>query len=165
MIAEAFRQGAMPEADPELLAAVVATFVNEREYEYDDEVNHRLPYGLAEAFMDIWRAVRPLMRAMARAGFGRLPLYIRPCVVMCQWARGAEWSEMVEHAQMAEGDLVMLILRTADNLRHIRGLHADFPEGARQAGTAMKLILREPVHQDYFAQEPETQTHFTPDHL
>ncbi|MGB5986735.1 MAG: DEAD/DEAH box helicase, partial [Desulfobacterales bacterium] len=39
LIAEAFRQGAMPEEDPALLAAVVAAFVSEREYEQDDELD------------------------------------------------------------------------------------------------------------------------------
>jgi len=149
LIAEAFRQGAMPEEDAALLAAVVASFVNEREYEQDDDVDSRLPDGLGEAFMAVWRAVRPLMRSLAQAGFGGPPLYLRPCVVVHHWARGAAWAETVDHARLAEGDLAMLILRTADNLRHIRGLHADFPRGARQAGAAMALIMREPVSPDY----------------
>jgi superfamily II RNA helicase len=146
LIAEAFRHGAMPEEDPFLLAAVVAAFVNEREYERDDELDERLPPGLGEAFMAVWRAVRPLMGALARCGFGGAPLYLRPCVVIYRWARGDHtWAEVVKASQLAEGDLAMLILRTADNLRHIRGLNADFPAGARQAGAALALILREPV--------------------
>jgi hypothetical protein len=46
---------------------------------------------------------------------------------------------------MEEGDLVMLILRTADNLRHIRGLKQVFPEAAETAARSIELILREPV--------------------
>jgi hypothetical protein len=46
---------------------------------------------------------------------------------------------------MEEGDLVMLILRTADNLRHIRGLRQTFPDAAEAAQQAIELILREPV--------------------
>jgi superfamily II RNA helicase len=150
LISEAFRQGVMPEKDPLLLAAVVASFVNEREYETDVELDDRLPSGLGDTFMAVWRAVRPLMRAMARAGFGGPPIYLRPCVVMHHWAKGDQsWSEVVKASLMAEGDLAMLILRTADNLRQFRGLHEDFPEGARQAGAAMALIMREPVCMDY----------------
>jgi hypothetical protein len=48
-------------------------------------------------------------------------------------------------AEMEEGDLVMLILRTADNLRHIRGLRRAFPQAAHAADQAIALILREPV--------------------
>jgi hypothetical protein len=46
---------------------------------------------------------------------------------------------------MEEGDLVMLILRTADNLRHIRRLKQVFPEAAETADRSIDLILREPV--------------------
>jgi hypothetical protein len=46
---------------------------------------------------------------------------------------------------MEEGDLVMLILRTADNLRHIRRLKGAFPDAAKAANQAIELILREPV--------------------
>lgn len=46
---------------------------------------------------------------------------------------------------MAEGNLAMLILRTADNLRHIRGLYEVFPEAAETAGKAIELIMRDPV--------------------
>jgi hypothetical protein len=45
----------------------------------------------------------------------------------------------------AEGDLAMLVTRTADNLRHIRTLTSVFPHAARSAGQAVELIMREPV--------------------
>jgi hypothetical protein len=46
---------------------------------------------------------------------------------------------------MGEGDLAMLISRTADNLRHIRTLSAVFPRVAATAGKAVDRIVREPV--------------------
>jgi len=39
----------------------------------------------------------------------------------------------------------MLVLRTADNLRHIRALAGVFPEASITAEKALELILREPV--------------------
>jgi len=39
----------------------------------------------------------------------------------------------------------MLILRTADNLRHIRSLKKVFPQAAETAAKAIECILREPV--------------------
>jgi len=39
----------------------------------------------------------------------------------------------------------MLILRTADNLRHIRNLKDFFPEAATAAAEGIEKILREPV--------------------
>jgi ATP-dependent RNA helicase HelY len=56
---------------------------------------------------------------------------------------------VISIAKMEEGDLAMLILRTADNLRHIRALKDVFPEAASAAGTAIDLIMRYPVVMDY----------------
>ena len=53
------------------------------------------------------------------------PLYL--------WAMGRPWAEVVATGGMEEGDLVMLILRTADNLRHIRSLAHVFPDAAESA--------------------------------
>jgi hypothetical protein len=39
----------------------------------------------------------------------------------------------------------MLILRTADNLRHLASLGSVFPQIARAARQAVEQILREPV--------------------
>ena len=50
---------------------------------------------------------------------------------------------------MEEGDLAMLILRTADNLRHIRALSEDFPQVSAAAAEAIDMILRDPVVTEY----------------
>jgi hypothetical protein len=52
---------------------------------------------------------------------------------------------VVSLAEIEEGNLAMLILRTADNLRHIRSLRGVFPTAADAAGRAIDLILRDPV--------------------
>ncbi len=43
----------------------------------------------------------------------------------------------------------MLILRSADNLRHIQALTYVFPEAAVTAKRAVQLILKYPVVMDY----------------
>jgi len=48
-------------------------------------------------------------------------------------------------AEIEEGDLAMLIFRTADNLRHIRNLKDVSPEAASSAAEAIEKIVREPV--------------------
>jgi ATP-dependent RNA helicase HelY len=72
-------------------------------------------------------------------------LLLRPVVAIYAWAMGEPWEKVRDLAETEEGDLVMLILRTADNLRHIRGLRQDFPEAAQTADRSIDLILREPV--------------------
>ena len=51
-------------------------------------------------------------------------------------------------SDLEEGNLAMLILRTADNLRHIRSLSQVFPEAAEAAAAAVDAILRDPVITD-----------------
>jgi ATP-dependent RNA helicase HelY len=48
-------------------------------------------------------------------------------------------------AGIADGDMAMLVLRTADNLRQIMSLRQTHPEMAELALKAREAILREPV--------------------
>ena len=82
-------------------------------------------------------------------GFESPTLYFLPAVTLYLWARGVPWEEVVSISKMAEGNLAMLILRTADNLRHIRNLGRFFPDVAATSGKAIDLILRDPVISTY----------------
>ncbi|MBU0699076.1 MAG: ATP-dependent DNA helicase, partial [Proteobacteria bacterium] len=93
--------------------------------------------------------LKPFAERMSKRGFSIKPLYLRPAVTIFQWATGLPWEKVLSTAEMEEGDLAMLILRTADNLRHIRALKRVFPESAQTAATAIELIMRDPVTMDY----------------
>jgi len=80
-----------------------------------------------------------------RSGFDAPDLYFLPALTLYMWARGVPWEKVLEISGMAEGDQAMLILRTADNLRHIRNIGHVFPEAAETAINAIELILRDPV--------------------
>ena len=67
---------------------------------------------------------------------------------MWAWASGWSWEKVIQAGQMAEGDLAMLVLRTADHLRHIRSLDEVFAPTANSAHEAIALILRDPVMPD-----------------
>ena len=82
---------------------------------------------------------------MISKGFGLKPLYLRPAVTIHAWASGMPWEEVLAMSELAEGDLARLILRTSDNLMHIRNISDVFPEASRNAGYAIDLIKREPV--------------------
>ncbi|MGD9043996.1 MAG: DEAD/DEAH box helicase [Desulfobacterales bacterium] len=144
MIAEGFRRGILPISEPHLLAAIIAAFVNERES--DAKIpKRRVPKALLNAFNQVIRGLRPFARHMLDQGFEARPLLLRPVVAIYAWAIGEPWEKVGSLAEMEEGDLVMLILRTADNLRHIRALKAVFPEAAETAAKSIELISREPV--------------------
>ena len=148
MVAEGFRQELLPTDDPALLAAVMAAFVNEREP--DDRIDKKfLTKKLTKTFYNVRRGLRPFSRHLRERGFSAVPLFLRPAATLFLWATEGSWEDVLAVSEVEEGDLAMLILRTADNLRHIKALSPVFPEAAETAGSAIELILRDPVIMDY----------------
>jgi ATP-dependent RNA helicase HelY len=148
LIAEGFRRGIFPQSDPDILAAIVACFVNDREA--DDRISKKLiPDALAIAFSKVTRGLAPFAAKMIQSNFEVRSLLLRPAVTVCAWARGQSWDSVLRIAEIEEGDLAMLVLRTADNLRHIRNLKDVFPEAAATAAKGIEEILREPVVNEY----------------
>jgi superfamily II RNA helicase len=144
LIAEGFRLGIMPASEPHLLAGIIAAFVNERESD-SKMPKKRVPKSLIDAYYRMVKGLRPFARQMLEQGFEARPLLLRPVVAINAWTMGEPWEKVCHLAEMEEGDLVMLVLRTADNLRHVRGLRQVFPEAAETAERSIDLMLREPV--------------------
>jgi len=144
LIAECLRRELLPRDDPALLAAVVASFINERDTD-EGLNNRRLPKTLVDVFVRLNRAMGPFMQQMADWRFDVRPLYLRPAITMHLWASERDWRYVIAHSGIAEGDLAMMVLRTADHLRHIASLSRVFPQVAQTAGRAIDVILREPV--------------------
>ena len=144
VIAEGLRQNLFPQSDPALLAAAVCTFVNE------DETNERIdpaymPNKLKKIHKKLVKQLTPLADRLQSRGFYTRPQYLRPMATLYAWAMGYSWEKVVDLSELEPGNLVMLILRTADNIRHISSLKSHFPEVAASAQKAVELILREPV--------------------
>ncbi|MFH2219782.1 MAG: DEAD/DEAH box helicase [Pseudomonadota bacterium] len=148
MIAEGFRLGIFPDSDPALLAALIASFVSEQET--DDAIQKSmLPDTLFTSFLRVKQRLTPFAAKMAGSGFHVRPLYLRPAAAMYAWAAGQSWEKVLSIAETEEGNLAMLILRTADNLRHIRALRRVFPRAARTSSKSIESILRDPVVMGY----------------
>jgi len=147
LIGEGFRRNAFPAKDPAIMAGIIAAFVNEREC--DDKLSKKyLPRPLNSAYQRMRKSLMPFARQMHAARFPFRPLYLRPAAVLYHWVRGMAWEDVVALSELEEGNLAMLILRTADNLRHIRSLTHVFPDAAECAATAVEAILRDPVITD-----------------
>lgn len=144
-IAEGFRLGVFPENNPAVIAGLMAAFVNERECD-DRVLKEVVPNTLKRAFQNVVKGLGPFLKQMADAGFDVRPMYLRPCLSVYLWAAGAHtWEHVVRVSELAEGDMAVLILRTADNLRHIVALREVFPEASKNASKAVESILRDPV--------------------
>ncbi len=148
MIAEGFRRRVLPKNDPMLLAAIMTLFVNEREF--DEKVDKSFtPKALIGSFFKVKKGLASFSARMAQKGFENRPLILSPAAMIYAWASGLPWEKVLNIGKMEEGDLCMLILRTADNLRHVRALKDVFPEAASAAGEAIDLIVRYPVVMEY----------------
>lgn len=145
MIAEAFRLGIFPKSDPAMLAAITASFVNERENVDDHLQMDQIPKNLVKKFLIVKKSLRPFNRHLLSKGFSSKTLYIRPAKTIYDWATGNSWERVLKTSGLAEGDLARLILRTSDNLRHFRNLFEVFPGVAKTSGKSIEAIIRDPL--------------------
>ena len=144
LIAECLRRGALPNEDAALLAAVIAPFVYDRGQDIPVK-RKELPKRLVQAYDRVVETVFPMMEKLDAEGFGLHPLPLWTAAVIYDWARGREWDRIVERYGFADGDMAMLVSRTADNLRQIAALRHTHPDVADLAWKARELLLREPV--------------------
>ncbi len=129
--------------DERLLAAVIAL-----SYDGDQDLlvnRKKMPRRLTRSCERVVKAAATLSERMNRGGFPVASLSLWPAVVIHEWATGEEWTRIVRKTGIADGDLAMLIMRTADNLRQIASLKETHPETAALAWKAREAILREPV--------------------
>jgi len=148
IIAEGFRTAAFPTGDPTVLAAIIAAIVTDRDIKEKKSSEHS-DRKLMPAFKEVEKRLRPFQRHMASRGFETRTLSRAAAATLYLWMKGQTWEEVVSASSIEEGDLVMLILRSADNLRHIKALNPFFPEAAEAAKTAIDIMLREPVTMAY----------------
>jgi ATP-dependent RNA helicase HelY len=147
MIAGGLRLGLFPDSNPSLLAALVATFVYDKDIEVAFD-HTKAPKELVAAFNRMVHGLSPLMERKMVHGFHvkSIPLWVATTVYA--WAKGLEWERVFQIAGMNEGDLAMLISRTADNVRQMASLTDVYPAIARTANDAITCIMREPVFFD-----------------
>ncbi len=149
MVAHCIRKGLLPRRDPILLSAVMAAFVNEKEFDDESTLNKLLPRKLTQEFSKLKKGLRPFAARMLRQGFHAPSLYLQPAATMFSWAQDEPWENVVKRSALAEGDLARLILRSGENLKQMTGLHHTFPDIARNSEEASSLILKEPVVINY----------------
>ncbi|MBW2651282.1 MAG: ATP-dependent DNA helicase, partial [Deltaproteobacteria bacterium] len=104
-----------------------------------------LPKRLRKAFDRISKSAEPFSKRMMAAGFDTAPLPLWASAAIYNWAVGAEWDRIIQRTKIADGDLAMLISRTADSLNQIASLKDTHPQISTLAAAARRSILREPV--------------------
>ena len=145
LVAQSIRKNLLPQNDPALLAAIIGSFVNEKEFKDDILYTKALPRRLKDAFLDARQGLKPFAIQMLKKDFYAPNLFIQPSLLLYSWAHDEPWDNIVTHPEYGPGDFARLTLRTADNLRQISKLNDTFPGLAKTAKEAIILILKEPV--------------------
>jgi superfamily II RNA helicase len=150
LIAEAIRKGAFTDKEPAIIAALVAPFVADKLK--DIPINQFEMDGmeeLREAFEGMIRKIEGLLRLKESWGFDTPVIQYWPSVAIYLWAKGKSWEDLLRSVPLEEGDMVSLIVRTADNLRQISSLERTHPDIAKNARVSISLIQREPAFIPY----------------
>jgi len=145
LVAQSIRKNLLPQKDPALLAAIIGSFVNEKEFKDDILYSKALPKRLKDAFLDARQGLKPFAIKLLKKGFHAPNLFIQPSLLLYSWAHDEPWDNIVTHPEYGPGDFARLTMRTADNLRQISKLDETFPDISRTAKEAITLILKEPV--------------------
>ncbi len=147
LISEGIRKHVFPEDDPSLLAALIAPFVMDRDRPGESQLSSliwKYP-DLAKPFFAMLQTLHRLREKLHEEGFEVPTLPFWTVVTVYHWARGESLDTVKGLAGIDEGDLAMVILRTADHLRQVESLGESHPRLAATAAEAIELILKEPV--------------------
>jgi superfamily II RNA helicase len=146
LIAELIRAGEFNGLDSQELAAVIAPFVvdKDRDVFVSREIWERTR-PLWKRFRRMIQRLKPLVQFMIARGFSAPSIMFWPAASVFLWAEEVDWDELISHISADEGDLSMLILRTADHLRQLISLEAVEPELAKTARGGIPLLIRPPL--------------------
>jgi ATP-dependent RNA helicase HelY len=146
LIAELIRAGELSGLTSQELAAVIAPFVvdKDRDVLVSREIWERTR-PLWRRFRRMIQKIKPLVQFMIARGFPVPSIMFWPAASVFLWAEEVDWDELISHISADEGDLSMLILRTADHLRQLISLEQVEPELASRARQGVGLLVRTPL--------------------
>ncbi|WP_170920240.1 DEAD/DEAH box helicase [Desulfacinum hydrothermale] len=147
LISEGIRHNIFPAKDPALLAALIAPFVMDRERPGESQLSAliwKYP-DLATPYFALMQTLHRLREKLNQEGFETPALPFWTVVAVYHWVKGEPWVMVKGLTGIDEGDLAMVMLRTADHLRQVESLAESHPELADSAREAIDGILREPV--------------------
>ncbi len=146
LIAELIRHGAFENLAPDLLAALIAPFVIDKDKQvFMSRVTWDLTRPLWKQFRRMIRKLKPLAAFLVDRGFDVPPILFWPAAAAFTWAQDIEWDYLAEHVGADEGDMAMLILRTIDHLRQLVSLKEEKPQLADTAAQAIDMLARSPL--------------------
>ncbi|MBI5251946.1 MAG: DEAD/DEAH box helicase [Desulfomonile tiedjei] len=146
LIAELIRQREFSGLNPQELASLIAPFVLDKDKEIviSKELWDRTR-PLWNKFRNMLNKLKPLAQFMISRRFEVPNTMFWPVAAVFLWAHEVDWLELIEDVDADEGDLAMLVLRTADHLRQFLSLEKEEPELAETAAKALSTLMRSPL--------------------
>lgn len=146
LIAELIRSGAFRNVTYVELACLVAPFVvdKDREIHMSKELWARTR-NLWRLFKKMVSSLKPVVRMMSLRGFETPTVMFWPAATVFLWSQDVDWEEINAHVSADEGDISMMLLRTADHLRQLLDLEKEEPIIASKALEAITKIMRPPL--------------------
>jgi ATP-dependent RNA helicase HelY len=145
MVAECIKRGVFTGHSPEILSGLMALFVADKPGEINPQHDTLKVPQLSAAYEKTMGALERLRLKQERQGFESPIMPYWSALTLYEWSRGQPWQRVVELSDLDEGDLAMLVYRTADHLRQLTSLEDTHPALSRTAEEAIALILRDPV--------------------
>lgn len=144
-MAELVRGNYFATSDPRELAALVgALAASDRQIEVEYQEGEE---SFFLAFQNAIKIARTLSKLQDRVGlFFPIVLDGDAARLLWRWAdNNINWEKLFEEVYADDGDIVRLILRTADLLRQLVSLQDTFPQLSDTASKAITLIRRPPI--------------------
>jgi len=146
LIAELIRQGQLKGLNAQELSAMIAPFVMDKDKE--TFVSRQLwerTKPLWKKFRRMMGTLRPLAQFIISKGYPIPAILFWPAASVFLWTEGVDWDDLAVNVTADEGDLAMLILRTADHVRQLLSLEDEEPELVGTAKEALQLLMRPPL--------------------
>lgn len=142
---EIILSGVLDDLEPAELAGVLCAVITE-DVRKDSYIKYKISRQTRKALADIHNVARQLKKIQKQYNVDA-PVNVNPFYspIIEHWVNGADWDEMVNSLEIAEGDIIRIFKRTIDVLRQLTIIPNVSEKLVKTAGLTIDCINREPV--------------------
>lgn len=142
---EVVLSGVLNGLEPSELAGVLCAIITE-DVRKESYIKYKISRPTRKAISDIHNIVRRLHKIQRQYNVYS-PLNLNPFYspIVEHWVNGADWDEMMNSLEIADGDVIRVFKRTMDVLRQLTIIPNVPKDVVETAGLALDCINREPV--------------------
>lgn len=151
IICEVISRGMLDALSPADLAEVFSWFAYDRDRQFGNR--HVLPRHMVFLRRDLNELQNKVLLAESKAGFhlseGYNPYFFG---IMRAWCHGAPLADLLDKAQISEGDIVLTLNKAVDLMRQVREMLLSVgrtPDLAERLSAAMRMARRGIIEQSY----------------